>query len=257
MNKEEKNSFMSSNQGKINNKTLIRIQNLYSKDSSKEINDKRNQTIHIITKSFRPKKVRWAKVLSNYKISKNKSIALENILKIHNSTHERLYFYEELYKEIFSFTGKVNSINDLACGLNPISQVLMNLSPATNYFGSDIDIEIVNFLNDLLPLLHIDNSWKIENKDIIDDNILPADLTFLFKIIPLLKYQSKISLQELLRRIQSNYIVLSFPTKSLSGEIFGMSEFYYKSFIIPVLDSMRLIKKISFVNEEFYIMERL
>ncbi len=52
---------------------------------------------------------------------KEQSDLLNEILKTHSSTKERLTAYPSLYKRIFDITGKPSSILDLACGLNPFS----------------------------------------------------------------------------------------------------------------------------------------
>jgi len=66
---------------------------------------------------------------------RKKLSGLENVdelLKTHTSTSERLDFYPELKKFIKSL--KVRSILDLGCGLNPL--VLAN--PEIEYYASDI-----------------------------------------------------------------------------------------------------------------------
>jgi Na+/phosphate symporter len=50
-----------------------------------------------------------------------------NLLKSHQSSKERLKYYEKFYKELFAITGKPDSIIDIGCGMNPISFEYMNL----------------------------------------------------------------------------------------------------------------------------------
>ncbi len=74
------------------------------------------------------------------------------ILNQHASTRERVPWLKDFYQQLFSLSGKPDSILDLACGLNPISMPWMDLSAQAEYHAFDIHTPRVKFINQFLIL---------------------------------------------------------------------------------------------------------
>ena len=87
--------------------------------------------------------------------------------------------------------GNVNSILDIACGLNPVAYVLSdNFDSRVRYEATDINLDNIELVNKILSLY--DLQAKIYGSDILCD--IPNgewDVVFLFKIVPLLEQQKK------------------------------------------------------------------
>jgi len=84
-----------------------------------------------------------------------------------------------------------------------------------------------------------------------------TDVVLLFKIIPLLEQQKKDYYRQLINELQAKYIVVTFPTKTMSGKSVGMLENYTKQFDEFVESSgfQTLFRK-SYRNELLYIITR-
>lgn len=155
-----------------------------------------------------------------------KSTLLENdvgifeIMKLHKSTKERIEYYETIYKEIFDWY-KPKKIADLACGLNPISYPLIEkeLNYKPKYFASDLSKEDMIFINDFFEKENISGvakSFDITDMSIFEDkDFIDSDLVFLFKALDSFEEVKKNLSKEILEKIPSNHIVVTFPTKSL------------------------------------------
>jgi 16S rRNA (guanine(1405)-N(7))-methyltransferase len=139
----------------------------------------------------------------------------KEILPLHASTAERMKDLDRFYKPIFEITGRPAKIMDLACGLNPLTIPWMGLSPSTFYLATDIDTELVKFLDRFLAIAPVHGEARAN--DLVagppgDD----ATISFLFKALPCLQHQVP-DLLPILDEINANWLVISFPTRSLGG----------------------------------------
>ena len=146
------------------------------------------------------------------------------ILRQHASTAERLPDLENFYAPIFAITGHPTSILDLACGLNPLTLPWMNLPPTTTYQAADIDTEMTRFLNSFLHLTPI-HGTAATNDLIAAPPQAQADIALLLKTLPCLQHQTR-DLHPILDQIQANWLIISFPTRSLGHRNKGMAATY-------------------------------
>ena len=152
----------------------------------------------------------------------------EKILQLHASTKERYKYLSEFYNYIFSVTGPADSILDIGCGLNPFTIPYFPKKPAM-YYALDIDNRVAALNNRFFD--HIGLPALASCCDAVTENPEAfADVAFLFKLLPLIERQSKNRAIELLRAIKAKYIIVTYPTKSLTGKKKGMTEFYSAAF---------------------------
>lgn len=170
----------------------------------------------------------YGQFLTNEFLKKKKILESEdninNLLKLHKSTRERIDFYTEIYNKIFKFY-KPKKIADLACGLNPLSYYLiekeLNYSPT--YFASDLNPEDMNFLNKFFKknnILGIAKNYDLTKLEFIEnEDFIESDLVILFKALDSLEEIKKNISKELLIKLPQKYIVISFPTRSIKAKI--------------------------------------
>ena len=84
----------------------------------------------------------------------------------------------------------------------------------------------------------------------------PARVIFMFKIFPLLEQQKKGRAFELLRTMEYQTAIISFPTKSSSGRERGMEAFYTDMFHRGLPDGLTILDKAVFNNEMFFIVRK-
>ncbi len=178
---------------------------------------------------------------------------IDDLLRIHSSTVERMKFIDEFYSKIFKITGKPKSIQDIGCGFTPLGIKHMGISKKTMYTASDIDLEEIRFLAKISKILFPDYNVKFEAADVLVDDFEYADVVFLLKTIPILERQEKNASENILDKLKYKYLVVSFPLKSLSGREVGMSKFYSENFDEILQKKSLVYKKLEFTNELVYV----
>lgn len=189
---------------------------------------------------------------------KNRKELIDEILKTHSSTKERLSFYDKLYKKIFSVTGKPESIIDLGCGINPFSMSYMKLKKL-KYYAYDLSVEEVESLNKYFKLLHKDNKNFEGKAEILDamkwvklSKLKPVDVCFLFKMTDVLdKGKGHKATETVLKNIPAKNVAVSFPTRTMSGK---KMNFPRRKWIELMCERLGYkFKIIKFSNEIFYV----
>jgi 16S rRNA (guanine(1405)-N(7))-methyltransferase len=181
----------------------------------------------------------------------------DNILATSISAKERLKDYAHLYKEIFAITGKPKRIVDLGSGLNPVSFPYMGINKCF-YYAYDIDQEDIDFLNRFFVL--IKRYSQLEGKASIinlKDNKLDipnSDICFMFKLLDVIEEKGHKVSEKLIRSVNSKYIVVSFPIKTVSGKKMNHP---YRGWIERMLSRIKMpYKKILTQNEVFYCIDK-
>lgn len=151
------------------------------------------------------------------------------ILNSHASTRERLPILDQFYTQIFAELPPIHSVVDIACGLNPLTLPWMPLANNATYYAYDISESSMSFITACLPLLGVQG--HAQARDVLQFSPMPkVDVALLLKAIPCLEQIDKHAGQTLLRTIQADAIVVSFPVRSLGGRNKGMIEYYEAHF---------------------------
>lgn len=180
------------------------------------------------------------------------------VLQLHSSSQERIPDLSHFYEDIFELIGIPDRLIDLACGLNPFSYPwIEEAAKCVRYIGYDIDLLSTEAMD------HYFSKTKFPVNVRYNDLFLgvPAhsesDVVMLLKTLPCLEQQEKGISQKIVSAIQSRYIVISFPSKSLSGRDKGMVE-HYKVFLYSIIDTNHYdIQEVKFSKETVYILEQL
>ncbi len=174
----------------------------------------------------------------------------KKILSTHQSTKERLNYYKRVYENIFKYTGRPSRILDLASGLNPFSYVFMNIN-SLEYTASEISSADIRFIQRYFKTIStykriIGATIKL---DLIFDKSFPeTEVCFLFKALDSLENIKKNISYEILSNIRAKYIVVSFPTKSLTGKNISKKRLSW---------FLRIVKKLGYSYENFEIPNEL
>ena len=205
----------------------------------------------------------FEKLRKNIHADEEKIIELhKKILYCHTSARERMSFYEELYQEIFTITGTPKSILDLGCGMNPVSYLFMHLDHLT-YIASDfsqIDCDFVQAYFDLMKERHSLQGTTpcinlLDSQGIEAVQRLPAvDVAFLFKVSDLIDRKGHKPTEQVVQTVHAKYIVVSFSTKTLSGEQMDKRRRVWFEMMTERLGySFTIIEK---SNELFYVVKK-
>lgn len=215
----------------------------------KEIRKKIHETFGV----FAPKDLRRIYKILYEDLSLEEKII--EILMLSLSTKERLNFYKEIYKKIF--LEDPVEIMDLASGLNPISIFFSDKKPK-RYFFVDISEDIIDINYTILKQLNIEpigycSDISNFNKDFLKRKY---QYIFLWKTIPILEKIDKKLPINLLSILDFDYIVISFPQKSL-GKIkkLGLAWRYWIKKVAKKLN-YKIIEEFDIPYEFFIILSK-
>lgn len=170
------------------------------------------------------------------------------IMDYQSSTKERKVIINNFYDTIFVDIDKINSIMDLGCGLNPISIMWVNNYKDIDYYAFDIYSDMMDFLSFYFRTVNINGrcyTWDIIS-NIPDNNV---DAVFLFKILPCIEQLEKGFSIKLLEQLNSKYMFISFPTKTIGGKNKDMANYYTKWFFNLISDKDWKTDSFNFINE--------
>jgi len=150
--------------------------------------------------------------------SPNQIAIHKDILRTHQSTKERLPYYQNLYSRLFDFTGIPNSILDIASGLNPLSIPFMHCTP--EYIAIELNSIDCDYLNTFFKKIKYNGSAHPIDVAHHPEKIkkFSADVCFMFKTLDSLEEMQPKIVPILLKNIKSTQCIASFSTKTLSGK---------------------------------------
>jgi 16S rRNA (guanine(1405)-N(7))-methyltransferase len=181
------------------------------------------------------------------------------LMRSHASTAERIPDLEEFFHTTLESIAPVQSILDLACGLNPLALAWMPLRATGCYMGCDLYEDLIGFLNAFYA--HIGKNGQFEACNLLamdfpDWPARRAQVTFLLKTLPCLEQLEKGAGLRLLDAIPSPYILVSFPVSSLGGRPKGMRTNYENQFLEMVAGRDWRVKQFSFKTELAFLVEK-
>ena len=175
------------------------------------------------------------------------------ILQMHVSTSERLDDLDTVFEAIWQVTGQPSRVMDLACGLNPF--VLPWMGPVDEYFACDINVRLTQCFGTFFENTGF-NGRSACHDLLVTVPQWPADVAFLFKVLPCLEQQEKGVSLELLKQIQAEHIVVSFPTQTIGGHDKGMAS-HYDAFMGALVDALNVqIRPLVFSRETYYVLSQ-
>lgn len=176
-------------------------------------------------------------------------------LELHASTRERLPILDSFFNEVLADLPLVNSVLDLACGLNPLAITWMPLAEGAAYQACDIYEDMNGFLN-----CFFDHFRLRANAEICDlSNEIPQgefDLALILKSLPCLAQLDKDLPNRLLESIRAKHIFITFPVSSLGGRSKGMRQNYERQFNDLTSGWQGTIKKFEFQTELAFLLTR-
>lgn len=161
--------------------------------------------------------------------------ALRRIMARHASTRERLPILDQFYAQTLATVGPVRSVLDIACGLNPLTLAWAPLADEVTFYACDIYADMMAFLDGYFALETSHTRpglrGRAETRDVIaSPPTQRADLALILKAIPCLEQVDRSAGERLLRAINADHLLISFPVHSLGGRSKGMLATYEARF---------------------------
>ena len=180
---------------------------------------------------------------------------LQRILPAHSSTRERMPILPRFFTESLADLGEINSVLDLACGLNPLAIPWMPLKHGFTYTACDIFTDMVDFINIFFKHFQLNGSALLTD---ITQSIptVQADLVLILKTIPCLEQVDKEAGQRLLTGLDAPNLLVSFPARSLGGKSKGMPRYYEQHFYELIAGRPWRIARFEFPGEIAFLVQK-
>ena len=183
---------------------------------------------------------------------------LIQLLKLHSSTSERLPYYGDFYDFIFSHTGVAEKILDLGCGFNPFSLPFFPQKP-TEYHTVDISLHTKDLLNTFFEMVQLPKYATCEDLTTFTPTV-NVNLALVLKLFPVLEINNPGRAYNLTNELNTTWLVVTFPTKSLGGRKKGMTANYRTSFFVEMnknaLSNFDVAAETVIGNELVFILKR-
>jgi 16S rRNA (guanine(1405)-N(7))-methyltransferase len=151
------------------------------------------------------------------------------IMRHHASTDERIPILDTFYAATLARVGPVRSVLDVACGINPLAMPWMPLADNAEYYACDLYADMVAFLNRFFEIAGVRGQAQV--CDLISaPPRRPVHVALVLKALPPLEQVDKNAGINLLRALDAEYLLVSFPAHSLGGRARGMVENYEQHF---------------------------
>ncbi len=173
----------------------------------------------------------------------------------HASTRERLPSLEEFTTLTMEGVGEIESLLDLACGLNPLTLPWLPLKPGAKVFLCDIYTDMVKFVDAFR--IHLGFTGESKVCDLTEHiPTEPVQVALLLKTIPCLEQIQKNIGAQILNTIQAETLVVTFPAYSLGGHSKGMRKTYAAHFAELVEGKPWHIRALEVGSELVYIVRK-
>jgi len=177
------------------------------------------------------------------------------VMQAHSSTAERLPILEDFFRETLASLAPLESLADLACGLNPLALPWMPLASGARYGGCDIFSDLIDFDNAFLK--HCGLQAGLTSADVFSYKMQkPVQLALLLKSLPCLEQLEKGRGQALLESIPAAFILASYPIRSLGGKSKGMRQTYAAQFEALTAGKKWKVTRFDFPSELAYLVEK-
>ncbi len=176
-------------------------------------------------------------------------------MSLHASTRERLPILNQFYLETLQSLTHVESLLDLACGLNPLALAWMPVTNDTQISVCDIYTDQIEFLNAFFE--HFNINGKAFCCDLTHQ--IPQEkfqLGLILKTIPCLEQVDKNIGKRIINGLNCNLLLVSFPAQSLSGRNKGMREFYSVHFESLLQNTDWKSSTFTFPNEQVFLLNK-
>jgi 16S rRNA (guanine(1405)-N(7))-methyltransferase len=159
-------------------------------------------------------------LLEELRRARDKQAAIEKILESHQSSAERLPYYDAIYARLATLSPK--TILDLGCGMNPLAYGHFVAHGATpRIIASDISAQDMMFLRDAFLALGIPGETVqldlTKDSDIARLSTYTVDMVLMLKLLDSLEETRRHVSYKIFDQLRARVIVVSFPTRSIGG----------------------------------------
>ncbi|HNW94874.1 MAG TPA: hypothetical protein PKW57_05265 [Anaerolineaceae bacterium] len=216
--------------------------------------------LHQITGAFLAPDINYAKWTDRLKVlppenAEELQVFCRRMMRLHNSTAERLPYIEQFFTTCLADISPIQSVLDLACGLNPLALPWMPLSANGTYSACDVVLPMLTFLNQFFSTVGIHaEAFPCDLSACVPKQ--KVQLAILLKTLPCLEQLDKSLAPRLLAELNAEHILVSYPAKSLGGREKGMRLTYAQQFARLIEGTAFRVRAFDFPNEMVFLLSR-
>lgn len=203
----------------------------------------------------KPRYDRWQTELAQARVGEERQAVCRAIMQHHASTRERLLILDEFYATLLADLAPVRSVVDIACGLNPLAIPWMPLADGATYTAYDMYHDLVDFVGAFIELSGL--AGRAEAQDVT--RFVPPEpvqVALILKTIPCLEQVDKAAGARLLEAVNAEYVVVSFPVRSLGGRDKGMADHYEAQLMDLVTRHGWPVRRFAFSTELVFLITK-
>lgn len=173
----------------------------------------------------------------------------------HASTKERLPLLERFFADTLAAEAPVQSLLDVACGLNPLALAWMPAAADVTYTACDVYADMVDFLNRFFAHFGVRGAAHV--CDLTAG--VPAEVAqvaLVLKTIPCLEQVEKHVGPRLLDGLNAGTLLVSFPARSLGGRGKGMPQFYEAHLREMLADRPWQVERYAYETEIAFVLRK-
>lgn len=237
----------------------VGLRELAARRGLKEAIKETKNTLHQFAGAYLDRRIRyaeWLELLSDASGDPERfKQGCREIMACHASTRERLPILEAFYATTLACLGPIHLVLDVACGFNPLAIPWMPLAPGAVYTAVDIYSDLADFLNAFFPLAGVSGQALVGDIG-TSPPTMPVHLALVLKALPLLEQWDRQAGLNLLRALQADFLLVSFPTASLGGGNRGMLANYEAHFRDLVRSEPWQIERFAFATELCFLVKK-
>lgn len=181
--------------------------------------------------------------------------ACKDVMGKHSSTAERLEILDQFYGQTLGGLPTIRSVLDVACGLNPLAIPWMPLAEDAEYYAYDMYEDMVRFINAFFRIVNVRGVAFAQ--DIVQDApTRKADLALILKSLPCIEQLDRGASQRLLDVLDVQYVLVSYPVRSLGGRDKGMPGHYEQDFWELVEGRSWSVERFEFSSELAFLVHK-
>ncbi len=198
---------------------------------------------------------RWLAELNEAHAADDLRPTCRAIMQHHASTRERLPILDEFYATVLADLAPIESVIDVACGLNPLAIPWLPLAEGATYTAYDIYHDMIDFVGAFIALNGL--TGHAAAQDMIQfDPPETAQIAFILKTIPCLEQVDKTAGARLLEMVNAQHMLVSFPVRSLGGRSKGMSETYEAHLLDLIAGKNWPVRRFEFETELAFLITK-
>jgi 16S rRNA (guanine(1405)-N(7))-methyltransferase len=199
---------------------------------------------------------RWTAALEEVASDREALLAkCREIMPHHASTRERLPILDEFYQVTLGDIAPVQSVIDIACGLNPLTIPWMPLDPNAHYYAYDIYEDMIGFVQGFMNLIGIQGEAEAHDMGAYIPS-QTVDLALILKTLPCLEQVDKQTSLRLIDGLNARHLLISYPVRSLGGSNKGMAENYEAHLERLLADKSWTVQRYEFKTELAFLVTK-